>query len=197
MIESPQQALTPQRMSHQRLVRSGWAGLCRADIINTLDPDSALSAGILASQEAILEAPAGWSHSMRYLGRDQVLDQQASLQVRGLEDYIGHFVRVYHNPLYNMDQRNKLVAESLVWHGTRYDLKLIGAHLAEAFLGKDGLAEELHDPDKMDCSEGVCIHQRMVDENFMGRRACQVMPQEIDDFCRRAGWYITTWYLEE
>lgn len=194
---NPLQKLAPARLSHRELVRSGWAGFYRADIINAMNPDSGISGAIVASQTEILGHEARWSHTMRYVGMDKVLDQQDSLQLRTLENYIGHFIRVYHNPVYSKAQRNALVAEAQVWHGTEYDLRLIGAHLAEMIVGVDGLAERLHDPDRWDCSEGVCVTQRYVDPGFMGKRECQVMPQEIDDWCIEQGWWVSTYLLEE
>jgi hypothetical protein len=195
MTENPLQKLTPRKLSHRSLVRSGWAGFVRADIIGTFALAGMLSEAITASEAEILGHQADISHTMRYLGRGQVLDQQATLQVRSLEDYIGYIVRVYHNPAYSLQVRNTIVAESLVWHGTAYDLRIIGAHLAEVITGEDGLAERLHDPDRFDCSEGICLHERYGNKFFLGNRPCQVMPEEIDSYCIRAGWQIRTYAL--
>ncbi len=197
-IFNQQQHLSPTRLSHRELVRSGWAGFYRSDLVNAMNPESWISEAIMSSETAILGRQARWSHSMRYLGRGQLLDQQKRLQVSSLENYIGSVLRVYHNPAYSPAQLNALVAESLVWHGTEYDLRIIGAHLAEVFLGADGLAERLHDPERWDCSEGVCATQRYVDADFMGRREdCAVMPQEIDNWCIERGWWVSTYLLEE
>ena len=172
-------------------------GFNRASIVNSFELDGALSEAIAACQSKIMGQQAEFSHSMLYLGMGRVLDQQLKLEVRSLGDYVGSILRVYQNPLYSKAQLNTIVAEAHVWHGTRYDFRLIGAHAAETMLGTDGLAELVHDPDRFDCSEGVCTFVRYADPKFMDGRPCQVMPEEIDEWCIKAGWRISTYALVE
>lgn len=197
MSENPLQNLIPRKLSYAALVRSGWAGFNRASIINSFELDGMLSEAIAACEGKIMGQQAEFSHSMLYLGRGQLLDQQLKLEVRSLENYVGSILRVYQNPLFSQAQLNKIVAESMVWHGTKYDFRIIGAHAAETMLGTDGLAELVHDPDRFDCSEGVCTFVRYADSQFMDGRPCQVMPEEIDEWCIQAGWRISTYALVE
>ncbi len=197
MADNPTQNLIPVTLSHRSLVRSGWAGFTRASIINSFQMGGGISEAIAACESKILGLQAEFSHSMLYLGRGQLLDQQSKLEVRSLENYVGCIIRAYQNPLYSENQLNKIIAEAHVWHGTRYDFRLIGAHAAETMLGTDGLAELVHDPDRFDCSEGVCTFVRYGDMQFMDGRPCQVMPEEIDEWCIQAGWRINTYALVE
>ncbi|MBU4278193.1 MAG: hypothetical protein KKC30_15740 [Proteobacteria bacterium] len=197
MTENHTQNLIPRKLSYRALVRSGWAGFTRANIVNAFQLGGGVSGAIAACESKILGLKAEFSHSMLYLGRGQLLDQQSKLEVRSLENYVGYILRCYRNPRYSQAQLNTIVAESMVWHGTGYDFRIIGAHAAETMLGTDGLAERLHDPDRFDCSEGVCTFVRYGDLDFMDGRPCQVMPEEIDEWCIKAGWRISTYALVE
>jgi len=196
MVENPLQILEPVQVSFHDLAKGHFPGFTRANLIGTAKVDGLISGGILASQSAILGREADVSHIMRYLGRGLVIDQQAELELRSLKDYTGYMVRSYCWPGYTLAQRDHLCVESLI-RLQKYAWLVIGAHLMEATLGIDRLAEKVARDDENDCSQGAYKIERLEMPDFMGREPCVPMPEEMDDWCIKHGWEVRTWLLIE
>ena len=171
----------------RRLIRPG-------DILLTAKPSGMLARAILWGQAVGRGEPANFKHAMRAAAGGTVISQETSIKQLQLEHWIGEVVRVWSYQGYTDRQRQRLVEEAALGLGRPYDyLGIFGQLLRAVPLAGGWLSRAVEEPWATYCSEHVCQVQRKVDQGFMGKRACQVSPQDLDDWCRQAaGWECMT-----
>lgn len=166
-------------------------------LLCTRDPASDLSGAIAAGESLESGQVASWGHAMR-MDRNGMANSQETRRKRlPLANWVGCYLRAYINPAYDQADYDLLLDAAELRLGTRYDW--IGTGLGQVvrwvpFIG-DWLASIIDVPWTNYCSEGECEIERKAFFGFMGDAECQVSPQDIDDWCRRAGWKLITFKL--
>jgi len=166
-------------------------------LLNTQNPASSLTDAIRVGESLESGEIASFGHTMRKAPGEAVYSQETRLVVLPLARWVGCILRAYINPQYTAREFGILCDEEVLRLGTRYDW--IGTSLGQLcrwvpFLG-DWLASKVDIPWTNFCSEGRCEIEKKIYPRFNRGAACQISPQDIDDFCLRDGWEILTFRL--
>ena len=182
-----------REMSPQEITASLQIG----DICLVRGDDSTLGEVIRIGQSLEGGAVATWNHAMIHSTNGILISPEEKVVMRQLVDYLGRILRFWWDPDIDQAKKSFIADDAMMQLGRRYDyLGLVGQGLRGVFswIGLNGvgnwLAGVFQRPSRWFCSEMVAWCYRWYTDFCDGNK--QPSPQDIDDWCRQAGWQCLT-----
>jgi hypothetical protein len=174
----------------------GYPGVVPGDLVQSTKPGHWATWGIIIFEALRRGCMANWRHSMRYRGNGLLYSQEAVDRIdKPFGELVGQNIRIWHNPAYSAAQRQTLCDEEDLRQGRLYDALGIGGQMLRPIpLIGDKLAHVVQVPFLNYCSEGRAEIEQKVLPGFC-EGMDQVSPEDIDDWCRQAGWACSTFSL--
>lgn len=163
-------------------------------ILLTQNQASELTDAINGGQSLESGEVASFGHAMRMARDGQVWSQEWRLKQLPLERWQGCYLRAWINPAYGPEDFTRLLDETELRKGTRYDwlATIIGQPLR--FILPSFITDHVQIPWLNMCSEGVAEVERKLTPAFC-QGTKRPSPQNIDNWCNHAGWRCITFKL--
>lgn len=173
------------KQAYKKLLNDNFRPLNRGDIMLTYCHGS-IFAKLIRLKGIVDSGKCHVNHAELYLGSGHSIAAELTVNTHPIKKYFKgkHDVYIFHNAKLTQEQRNAIVAESLVYHGKFYDvLGIVGQALA--FLTQMNFwTKTINTRILVYCSEMVAKIYRAVVSNFMPNQDPEtVTPDNIYDFC--------------
>lgn len=170
---------------YQRLIKCDFGPFSRGDIVLTNCHDS-IFAKLIRLKGRVDSNDCKVNHAELYIGSGTNISAELTINIHPIKKFFKgkHDVYVFHNIAISQEQRNAIVAESLVHHGKLYDvLGIIGQ--AISFLTRsDYFAKLINSKSLLYCSEFLAkIHKKILSRFIPSQNYLSVTPDNIFDFC--------------
>lgn len=159
-------ARSKARKEYSRLENAHFPQFRRGDLIFVKDYSSLY--GSLISLKAVKDSGSSdVTHVERYIGDGKTVTQDLKVKCAKIKRFFNgkHDIYVFSNNRYSTNTRNALVAESMIYYGTPYDIKGVFGQACSLFLGNRSYERLINSHNTFYCSEFIYTVENIVLRN--------------------------------